>query len=68
MKLIWKEKTLVYNVAILHFKEKVDKKKSANKKPSTGGRNLDALNALAAATEQTLKVRYPLGIFLLDFV
>ncbi|KAI9552769.1 hypothetical protein GHT06_020649 [Daphnia sinensis] len=36
-------------------KEKVDKKKGKIKKPVAGGRNLEALNALAAATEQTLK-------------
>lgn len=38
-------------------KDKTDKKKNIIKKPPLGGRNLDALNALAAATEQTLKVR-----------
>merc|ERR1712071_651080 len=37
-------------------KVKGDKKKVKTKKsPAIGGRNLDALNALAAATEQTLK-------------
>lgn len=35
---------------------KGDKKKVKNKKGGAGSKNLDALNALDAATEQTLKV------------
>ena len=46
-----------FNLNFIWFQQdtKADKKKLGNKKP-VGGRNLEALNALAAATEQTLKV------------